>query len=431
MENGFWVVDKKIQSFTDDLRFTFDVVPGNNLTVGSYFAAYTSNDVWYLGNAELMTATPNSQLIDLTLNNGAVVSNNGLAGADFYTLVDNFQGLNAALFASDQWRIGPWLLDAGYRVELEKVNGTIENDTTENLSANPRNLYNQNVSVLNGTWDVYDCENTLRLGNKAACDQYEKTKGSWTVGGTYELSSHMSVYGRVDDGVYLPSFDDLRNGTPQTQTIENYEVGYRVQTSTVYGNLTAYDRLFSGVPFQAFVTTASGGTESVTTSYGARTYGLDFDGRWQPILHLSLALTGDWQHDVYTSFYSGGAGGYNYTGTYLARQPRFQARFTPSYEIPMDWGELRFFATYSYVGLRYSDPGDLEVMPSFETLDAGIVADFGKNFEVRLQGTNLTNELGITEQDARVFGGSGAAGGFALGRPIFGREVNLGLKYKF
>ena len=431
MENGFWVVDKKIQSFTDDLRFTFDVVPGNKLTVGSYFAAYSSDDVWYLGNAELMTATPNSQLIDLTLNNGAVVSYNGLAGADFYTLVDNFQGLNAALFASDQWRIGPWLLDAGYRVELEKVNGTIENDTTENLSANPRNLYNQNASVLNGTWDVNDCENTLRSGKSEECDEYERTKGSWTVGGTYELSSHMSVYGRVDDGVYLPSFDDLRNGQPQTQTIENYEVGYRVQTSTVYGNLTAYDRLFAGVPFQAFVTSASGTLESVTATYGARTYGLDFDGRWQPILHLSLALTGDWQHGLYTSFSSGGAGGYNYTGTYLARQPRFQARFTPSYEIPMDWGELRFFATYSYVGLRYSDPGNLEVMPSFETLDAGIVVDFGKNFEVRLQGTNLTNELGITEQDARVFNASGSAGGFALGRPIFGREVNLGLKYKF
>jgi hypothetical protein len=38
----------------------------------------------------------------------------------------------------------------------------------------------------------------------------------------------------------------------------------------------------------------------------------------------------------------------------------------------------------------------------------------------------------VTEQDARAASGtSGAANGFALGRPIFGREVNLGLKYKF
>jgi outer membrane receptor protein involved in Fe transport len=155
------------------------------------------------------------------------------------------------------------------------------------------------------------------------------------------------------------------------------------------------------------------------------------DGRWQPIEHLSLAVTGDWQHDLYTSYSSGGAGGYTYTGTYLARQPRIQARFTPSYDLPMVWGDLRFFATYSYVGLRCLDPGNLELMPSFETLDGGIVADFSSNFEVRLQGTNLTNELAITEQDARVLGASGAAGGFALGRPIFGREINLGLKYKF
>jgi hypothetical protein len=93
---------------------------------------------------------------------------------------------------------------------------------------------------------------------------------------------------------------------------------------------------------------------------------------------------------------------------------------------------VRFFATYSYIGLRYSDPGNAQVLPSYNTLDGGIVADLGPHFELRLQGTTLTNELGITEQDARAASGtSGAAGGFALGRPIFGREVNLGLKYKF
>jgi len=70
------VVDKQLQSFTNDLRFP-RTVPGQSLTVGNYVAAYSSDDSWYLGNNELMTATPNSQLINLTLNNGAVVSNNG------------------------------------------------------------------------------------------------------------------------------------------------------------------------------------------------------------------------------------------------------------------------------------------------------------------------------------------------------------------
>jgi hypothetical protein len=430
MENGFWVVDKQLQSFTDDLRFTFDLVPGNKLTVGSYVAVYTSNDTWYLGNNELMTATPNAQLINLTLNNGAVVSNNGLASACTFCLVDRFQGINAALFFSDQWRIGPWLVDAGYRIEEEKVNGTIENTTATNLSANPLNLWNQGVSVPNGTWNVANCETTLQQGKGAQCDQYEKIKGSWTVGGTYEISQHMSVYARADQGVHFPSFDDLRNGTPQTESIQNYEVGYKVQTDTIYADVDVFHRTFSGVPFQQFVTLPGGTLENLVFSYGVDSTGVDFVGRWQPIQHLTLGITGNWQDSTYTDIVA--AGGAGADGNILQRQPRFQMRLTPEYDVPIPWGDVRFFATYSYIGLRYSDPGNAQVLPSYNTLDGGIVADLGPHFELRLQGTNLTNELGITEQDARAASGtSGAAGGFALGRPIFGREVNLGLKYKF
>ena len=433
MENGFWVVDKHIKSFTDDLRFTFDVVTGNKLTVGGYFAAYSSDDTWYLGNNELMTATPNSQLIDLTLDNGAIVTNNGLAGASTFALVDHFQGTNAAVFASDSWRLDQWLFDAGYRLEMEKVNGAIENDTTENLTTDPRNLYSQGVSVPNGSWTVYNCENTLLLGNGQECDQFKRTKGSWTAGGTYEITPHMSVYGRVDMGVYFPSFDDLRSGTPQTQNIDNYEVGYHMQAGNLYGVVNVYERVFSGVPFQQFITTSTGALENLTASYGARTQGVTFQGTWAPIAHLTLGLSGDWQNDKYTGFYSAGSStnaSFDYTGNRLARQPRIQTRFTPAYDLPVPWGDVRFFLTYTYVGLRYSDPGNTEVLPSYSTLDGGIVSGIGDHFELRLQGTNLTNTLGLTEQDARELTG-GTAGGFALGRPIFGREVNLQLRYKF
>ena len=429
MANGFWVVDKQLQSFTDDLRFTFEVVPGNNLTVGTYFAAYHSDDTWYLGNNELMTATPNSSLINLTLNNGAIISNNGLTSASTFTLVDRFQGTNYALFASDQWRIGQWLLDGGFRVEQQKVDGTIENDTATNLSTNPLSLYNQGVSVPNGTWTVYNCDQTLALGNAHECDQFKKTKGSGTVGATYEITQHMSVYGRADQGVHFPSFDDLRNGTPQTESIRNFQVGYRVQTDTLYADVDVFHRTFSGVPFQQFVTTSTGLVNLVFT-YGVDSTGIDYVVRWEPIQNLSFSITGNWQDSTYTDIIA--AGGAGADGNVLQRQPRFQTRLTPAYDLPMNWGDLRLFMTYSYIGLRYSDPGNAQVLPSYNTLDAGIVADIGKHFEVRLQGSNLTNELGITEQDARAASGtSGASGGFALGRPIFGREENIGVKYKF
>jgi outer membrane receptor protein involved in Fe transport len=205
-----------------------------------------------------------------------------------------------------------------------------------------------------------------------------------------------------------------------------------MQIPTLYADVDVFRRTFSGVPFQQFVTTSTG-IENVAFPYGTSSTGIDFSGVWQPIEHVSLGLSGNWQDSAYThipladSELSVGA-----DGNVLQRQPRFQARLTPAYDLPVPWGNVRFQLTYSYIGLRYSDPGNAQVLPSYQTLDAGIVSQIGDHFEVRLQGSNLTNELGVTEQDARALSGtSGSSGGFALGRPIFGREENIQLKYKF
>jgi hypothetical protein len=424
---GFWIVQKKIQSFTDDLRFTFDLVPGNKLTVGGYIAAYSSDDHWWLGNNELITANQNASLVDLTLNNGVNVTNPaGQLGASFFTLVENWNALNTALFASDQWKIDQWLFDAGYRIEEQRDHGSIENDSSVNLDNNPLNLYNKGVSVPNGTFNQgVSCETS----GSNECTEFRHTLGSWSVGANYELTPHMAVFARINQGVHFPGFDDLRSGTPQTQGIKNYEVGYRAQTDTFYGVIDVFHRTFSGVPFQQF--TATG--EQITATYGAASTGVTFEAKWEPIPHFSIDLSGDWQRDLYTSYASATAGGADYTGLYLQRQPQLQFRVTPAYEVPMSWGGVRAFATYTHVGLRYSDIANQEILPAYYTLDAGLVGDIGDHFEVRLQGSNLTDQLGLTEGNARIAlgSGSGISGGVELARPIFGREINLQLRYKF
>ncbi|HZT19523.1 MAG TPA: TonB-dependent receptor plug domain-containing protein, partial [Dongiaceae bacterium] len=101
---GFWMVDKKIQAFTDDLRFSRVVFAGNTATLGGYFAGYSSDDTWYLGNNELLTATPNARLIDVSLHTAAGpagpvgrVTQHGILSGAFYALVDHYDGRNAAL----------------------------------------------------------------------------------------------------------------------------------------------------------------------------------------------------------------------------------------------------------------------------------------------------------------------------------------------
>src|SRR6202012_6004646 len=90
--------------------------------------------------------------------------------------------------------------------------------------------------------------------------------------------------------------------------------------------------------------------------------------------------------------------GTSYNGLTLQRQPRLQFRITPQYELPLPGGvDLRVFMTYQHFGLRYSDIANQQILPAYYTLDAGLVAELGSNFEIRLQGTNLTNQIGLTE----------------------------------
>ena len=418
---GFWIVDKTIQGFTDDLRFSRALFDGNTATVGGYFASYSSNDVWYLGNYELMTATSNARLVNVALYTAAgpagpvgEVTRNGVLSGAFLALVDHYHGRNGAIFLSDQWRIGPWLLDAEYRAENEHIDGAVEDDSVIDLDANPLTFYNNGTDVANGAWSPSTFDHTL---------------GAWSAGANYEINSHMSVYGRVNQGVHLPGFDDLRTGAPESQHIENYQVGYKAQADSVYASVDAFHRLFHGVPFPAIL----GNGMQVLAISGASSWGVDFQADWFPLERLTLGLTGDWQHAIYTHFssFAGlGTSAFDNDGNILQRQPRLQVRFTPEYMIPMRWGELKAFAAVSYVDRRYSDPENTQVLPAYTTLDAGLIAKVGEHFEARVQGTNLSNTLGLTEGNSRTLT-SGISTGFEMARPLFGREVQGQLKYYF
>jgi iron complex outermembrane recepter protein len=197
----------------------------------------------------------------------------------------------------------------------------------------------------------------------------------------------------------------------------------------MYASVDVFQRLFFGVPYQAYL---GNGTQVIAT-YGARSWGTDFQADWFALQHLRLGFTGDWQHSVYTHFSSFAGlqtGAFDNDGDILQRQPRLQLRFTPEYDVPMAWGRLRVFATVSYIDLRYSDPGNTQILPAFTTLDAGIVGDFGEHVELRLQGTNLSDAIGLTEGNPRSLT-AGISTGFEMARPIFGREVQGQMKYYF
>ena len=56
------------------------------------------------------------------------------------------------------------------------------------------------------------------------------------------------------------------------------------------------------------------------------------------------------------------------------------------------------------------------------TWDFGITANVLDNWQFSLRGTNLNDELGLTESNSRIFGAAAGTGGVLLARPLEGRR---------
>jgi hypothetical protein len=118
-------------------------------------------------------------------------------------------------------------------------------------------------------------------------------------------------------------------------------------------------------------------------------------------------------------------------GQQLQRQPKLRYMLTPSYVLPVADGELEAFVTYTHVGDHTQDPSGLQQLGSYDTWDAGVTLTYGDNWQFALRGTNLSDELGLTESNSRIFGVAADAGGVLLARPLEGREINFQARYLF
>jgi hypothetical protein len=82
------------------------------------------------------------------------------------------------------------------------------------------------------------------------------------------------------------------------------------------------------------------------------------------------------------------------------------------------------------VGSRYGDLIEQQPLGSYYDLSFGVQAMVGQHWEYSVTGTNMTNQIGITEGNARLFGFA-STGGVILARSIMGREVQGQIKYNF
>lgn len=411
VQAGLWAVEKKLRSFTDEFRVSKEI--GNNtVTVGAYLANYSSKDVWYLGNSHLMTATPNASLLDVRLNNGVVVSNKGTDGNVNYAPIASYDGDNTAVFIADEWRINDRIkVDAGMRHERQRLSGSVSNLTSADTDNNPLTVYNNGTSMPNGSYTALSRTDSAN---------------SFTVGGLYKLSRDASVFVRANQGHTFIYFDDMRNAGSQAvlndrtrvpnPKVTQYEVGFKTATPLYSAYVNAFFTDFSGISFQQITT-----TDILYSISGSKGKGVEFELAVRPLKGLQLQLTGDWQDSTYKD-------NPDIAGKLVQRQPKFQYRFSPSYRIPMGDYALRLYGTYSHIGSRWADQANTQYLPAYNTLDVGILAELSDKLEFRVSGSNLSNELGLTEGNSRLVG---ASSGPINARPIFGRSWEASLNYRF
>jgi outer membrane receptor protein involved in Fe transport len=435
IHQGWWFIHKHMFNFNNDVRVNKKLFEGNTLTLGFYIAHFTSNDKWSLGNQMLMSNTPNARpiVVTYTLGGKTYYRTDPQGFIDFSGNSDITQygtATNKAVYLSDSWRLDQWLFDAGVRADFIDMSDKVCNESNVDLDNNPLTLYDNSTPVCNGTYNTID---------------YNPTRTSFTAGANYEFTNHMSAYVRFNKGFHFNDFDNgIRSGnatgkTPPEQTIENYEIGYKFQNRYVYADISAYYKIFNGLQY---VQTNGEGAPIVGAPplvYGADSKGVDASVAVSPIDRLKLQLVGNYLHGTYTHFtnacfpftnlVTGVQGCAPIEGQQVARQPKWRIAFTPSYAIPFSWGDVSAFLTYTHVGPHTQDQAGLQQLGTYNMLDIGVVASYGEHWQLRVQGTNLTDELGLTESNSRVFGSAVGAGGVILARPFEGHEVNVQLRY--
>ncbi|MEP6938599.1 MAG: TonB-dependent receptor [Rudaea sp.] len=443
IQQGWWLIQKHLTNLNNDFRISKEIFDGNTLTAGLYLAHYTDRDNWSLGNPMLMTNTPNATPIVLTYVEGGVTKyitnpQGILSYGQGYNILEHGTGDNRAFYVADSWKIDRWLFDVGARVENIDVDQYTCNQKNVDLDNNKNTLFDNTAQICDGTFTKV---------------HYDKTHPAFTAGANYELADNMSVYARVSSGGHFNDFDNGIRGSggnfPPLQKVRNFEGGFKYQSGWAYLDISAYHRQFTGltysytdnnnVPLGCNSQPVTGSNPQCTSVYGADTKGVNFRGVFTPFENFKVDSLiayqdGHYSHEngfITVTDVNGKPLSVDFNGQTLQRQPKLRYILSPSYNFVFDWGNLLPYVTFTHVGQRYEDQTGLAPLGVYHTWDFGVVANYGKNWQFRVQGTNLSNEIGLTEGNARVAGNPTGPGGILLARSIEGREISVQAKYQF
>jgi len=422
-----------LKEFINDLRLVKKFEAGSqthDVSLGAYYAGTEFIYDRYMSTA-MVDVRDNGRLLDAVAvdASGAVVgkiSENGFLR--YGSLFDNTQAKSRtlALYASDEWQVTEALrVDAGFRYETQKLEGSVEGKKTVDLGVAGTLADN---SVITGT-GVF-----TPISRK-----YDAT--NWTIGVNYQINPNLGAFGRYTDAKRLPNGSDFTGSPLRTdiivQPIKMSELGLKYTSPMLDVFATAFFSKFTGISFTDNIfNTATNSYRQVTAFGGSETVGLELEGELRPVPWFDLGAALTWQDPQYKDFkYSDLVGGKpvvrDFGGKQLVRVPQIGARIVPGVNL-LD-GALRAQAEIEYYSDRYADNANTQKLPAYTVLNASARYNLTDQITLYANGENLTNEIGLTEGNPRsgqfVSGEAGAR--YILARPILGRTIRAAITYRF
>lgn len=377
---GRWVVKKQIEAFTNDLALTKTFDKGN-ITAGLYNSTFSAKDWWALGNHSYHVVAPGGEnLVGINCND-----NVDSCGWN-YDINSVGDGRTTALYFATSYEISDAItIDGGLRRENHEIEYTVD----EGLD-----------------------------GSITKTVSYDESSTAWTVGANWMFAEKQGVFIRASEGSKMPFFDDFRDnfaayqgGEDLIKDVTQFELGYKFASDKYELYATGF---FNEVKGDTFVATPGDPAEVLTNE----AYGVEIDFNYYNDNGLSVNLNSTIQETEITESPIN-------KGKEAQRQPGWQIRVTPSYDLELDNGMYAtLYSTLSAVDDRYSDNGNTVVLDGYEKIDIGMIFNFTDEVQMQLAVNNLTNAEGITEGDPREPSSPN-------GRYVLARSIELSVSYQF
>lgn len=395
---GFWVVEKQLESITNDISLT-NTIDNHKITVGAYQSFWTSQDFWTIGNHVLVENITNGDIIK-------DVSPDSVAGSWNYGLNESGDARMLAIYAGDSWQITDKIrLDLGARYDFFNLNFTLD------AGSYPDGITDKIANLDGDDW-------------------------AGTAAINYALNNNFGIFVRGSKGSLFPNFDQIRDGD-----------NYNLKSGNVYrdgsGNVlsvkgTVEPNLFNqyelGVKydqdiFSLFITGFLNTVEVFDGDVGStrasallktRTFGAELDAGLS-VNSFKVNLIGTFQNGEIRE----SATAPETVGNKIWRQPDVQFRLAPSYDFQISNNvSASIYGAFRYVGSRWNDRDNSYQLDAYSKLDMGLNVSTSSGLTFNLSSDNITDSEGLTEGDPRDPTSKN-------GRPILARSIRFSVGVNF